>query len=379
MSSKKRKVRVAFQKNREKRARRNNLTRDVDDTDFHPETERSSERMTGKGALTRHRTIIVDENEEIARQHLVDEGVCFFGRVLMAIGLTSHVRTDSGERFECTVRRVVRTRARQSRNAVVTGDRVLIRPSGHRAESGIPQAVIEWIEPRYGIVARGHNNREHILAANVDQALVVASAAMPPLKLSLIDRFLLSCELGSVTPIICINKVDLVPDDRLAPIAFQYRQLGYRTLLTSATRGDGIEELRGILRDRTTVVAGQSGVGKSSLLNAIDPGLDLKTGGISAWAMKGTHTTRRSELMPLKEGGFIIDTPGIRQFQLWDVDPAQIDGLFVEFARYVPQCHFPDCTHMHEQDCIVKRAVDLGLITSERYLSYQRIFAGIED
>lgn len=379
MSSKKRKVRVAFQKNREKRARRNDLTREVADTEFHPEAELSTERMTGKGALTRHRTIIVDENEANARQRLVEDGVCCYGRVLTAIGLTSHVRTESGERFECTVRRVVRTRARQSRNAVVTGDRVLIRPSGHRAESGIPQAVIEWIEPRYGIVARGHNNREHILAANVDQALIVASAEMPPLKLSLIDRFLLSCELGSVNPIICINKVDLVPDDRLVPIAIQYRQLGYRTLLTSATRGDGIAELKEILHDRTSVVAGQSGVGKSSLLNAIDPDLDLKTGGVSAWAMKGTHTTRRSELMPLQDGGFIIDTPGIRQFQLWDVDPAQIDGLFVEFARFVPQCRFPDCTHVHEQDCAVKRAVDLGMITSNRYLSYQRIFEGIEE
>ncbi|HEX6987700.1 MAG TPA: ribosome small subunit-dependent GTPase A [Planctomycetaceae bacterium] len=376
----KKKIRVEFRKNRQNRARRNDLTREAaaaDELDL--DAAVGSERMTGKGELTRYRTVVVEEGEggELVRE--VDFAGCRRGRVLSAVGLNSFVEDESGERFECTVRRVVRTLARDARNAVVTGDRVLFRPTGLRSNDGHPQGVIERVEPRRGVVSRRHENREHILAANVDQAAVVASADEPPLKPSLIDRFLVSCEKGGATPLVCVNKADLVGPHDLAPFVALYRHLGYKVLPTSVVDGRGIDELRSLLRGKTTVFAGQSGVGKSSLLNAVQPSLGLKTGEVSGWTMKGRHTTRRAVLLPFQGGGYVIDTPGIRQFQLWEVEPEEVEGYFVEFVRYVPLCRFPDCTHTHEEGCAVKRAVDLGLIAESRYVSYVKILLGGEE
>ncbi len=373
MAGKKRKVRVAFHKNRQNRARRKDLTRDARNAHESQDESLASERMSGKGDLTRHRTLIVKEGGTGDLVREIDlEGV-HTGRVLSAMGLNSLVENDNGVRYECTTRRVVRTLARDARNAVVTGDRVLFRPTGLRSDRGELQGVIERVEPRTGVVSRRHGNREHILAANVDQAAIVASTAEPDLKPSLIDRFLVSCAKGEVEPLICINKIDLIDASQLAPLTALYRNLGCRVVLSSVVDGRGIDELRDALQGRTTVFAGQSGVGKSSLLNAVQPSLDLKTGEVSGWSMKGTHTTRRAVLLPLAGGGYVVDTPGIRQFQLWEVEPEEVEGYFADFVRYVPHCHFPDCTHTHEDDCGVKRAVDLGLIAESRYESYVRI------
>jgi len=376
MASKKRKVRIAFRKNRQNRARSNDLTRDAADDDASSHT--SSERMSGKGDLTRYRTVVVEDGGEGGTQRQIALENCLRGRVLSAIGLNSIVRDETGASYECTVRRVVRTMARDARNAVVTGDAVLFRPSASRFESGMLQGVIERVEPRKGVVSRKHDNREHLLAANVDQAAIVASALEPPLKLSLIDRFIVSCEKGEVEPLVCINKADLVPPHALDSIVRLYANLGYRVVPTSVVDGRGVAELRSLLADRTTVFTGQSGVGKSSLLNAAQPSLDLKTGDVSDWSMKGRHTTRRAVLLPLEGGGYVVDTPGIRQFQLWEVAPSEVEAYFVEFLRYIPQCRFPDCGHTHEDGCAVKHAVDVGLISRERYESYLKIISDDE-
>jgi ribosome biogenesis GTPase len=373
MAGKKRKIRVAFHKNRQNRARRNDLTRDAQSPDVDPGDAIGSERMSGKGDLTRHRTVLVDADDEHGTRREVDSKGTRTGRVLSAVGLHSFVEDETGVRFECTVRRVVRTLSRDVRNAVVTGDRVLFRPSGMRSERGEPQGVIERVEPRTSVVSRKQDNREHVLAANIDQAAIVVSTAEPALKPSLIDRFLVSCEKGGVSPLICINKIDLVELEDLAPIEVVYRNLGCRVVLTSVVDDCGIDELRFSLCGQTTVFAGQSGVGKSSLLNAVQPSLGLKTGEVSGWTMKGKHTTRRAVLLPLEAGGYVVDTPGIRQFQLWEVEPEEVEGYFVDFLRYVPYCRFPDCTHTHEDGCAVKQAVDLGLIAESRYLSYVKI------
>jgi ribosome biogenesis GTPase len=379
MAGKKRKIRVAFRKNRQNRARSNDLTRESEQSGEDASSHAGSERMTGKGDLTRYRTVVVDEGStgELRREISLTE--CREGRVLSAIGLNSLVQDALGETFECSVRRVVRTLARDARNAVVTGDRVLFRPSGSRSESGLPQGVVERVEPRTGVVSRQQDSREHILAANVDQAAIVASADEPPLKPSLIDRFIVSCEKGNVEPLVCINKADLVRTGSLDRLVYVYASLGYRVLPTSTVDGRGVEELRSLLAGKTTVFTGQSGVGKSSLLNTTQPSLDLKTGDVSDWSLKGRHTTRRAVLLPLEGGGYVIDTPGIRQFQLWEVDAAEMEGYFAEFVRYVPQCRFPDCGHTHEEGCAVKRAVSLGLITSGRYESYLRLIADEDD
>ena len=215
-----------------------------------------------------------------------------------------------------------------------------------------------------------------MLVTNVDQVLVVTSASQPRLKPNLLDRYLITAEKAGIEPILCINKVDLVDVTELQPLVGVYSQLGYRVLLISATEGWGIGVLRDLLKSRETAVTGQSGVGKSSLLNAIDPGLKLRVQSVSQDTEKGKHTTTTSELIPLSAGGFVVDTPGIRQFQLWDVIPEEVAGYFRDLRPYVSHCRYPDCTHTHEDPCAVKDAVADGYINIRRYESYLQIHAG---
>lgn len=376
MSRKKsQKVRVAFRKNRQNRARSQNLTKESLDDLERAEDLETGERLSGKGELARYRTVITGGDEESGpMQREVDLSRCRIGLVLSAIGANQcRVRARDGCLAICTIRRVVRTLARDARNAVVAGDCVLFTPDGE------DRGVIERVEPRTSTLSRGSRGHEHILVANVDQAVIVASVDDPPLKLGLIDRFLCSTETGNVRGIICINKVDLL--DRpplLQPIVGQYARLGYRVVLTNALTGVGIPELRRLLRGHASVFAGQSGVGKSSLLNAIQPGLGQRIGAVSTDTHKGRHTTRVTELFELDGGGWIVDTPGIRQMQLWDVAREEVEGQFIEFRPFVHRCRFPNCLHTHEADCGVKQGVELGLITPLRYESYLRIVGGDE-
>ena len=366
---KQKKLRVAFQKNRQKRSRTKSLTREVlDEADSHD--FETGERLSGKGDLTRHRTIIgveSDSSHELLRD--VDESQCLTGRVVSAMGLYSLVQAEDGLQYECTVRRVVRTMSREARNAVVTGDEVILRPLDDR------YGVIERVNPRRGTISRGTRGQEHVIVANIDRVLIVVSAHEPNLKPNLIDRFLISAEKGEVSAIICINKVDLDDPAMLQPIAGLYASLGYDVVLTSAIQSTGIARLRNLLTGRETVLAGQSGVGKSSLLNAIQPRLGLKITKVSNRSHKGRHTTRRAELIKLDVGGWVVDTPGIRQFELWDVIPEEVEGFFIEFRPFVTLCKFPDCSHTHESGCGVKQAVERDLITRARYESYLKILS----
>ena len=226
------------------------------------------------------------------------------------------------------------------------------------------------------MVSRTSRGRQHVLVANVDQLVIVTSAAEPRLKPNLIDRLLVTAEKGGIRPIICINKIDLVEPADLMPLVGVYAQLGYDVLLVSATTGIGIERLRERLAGAESVVTGQSGVGKSSLLNAVEPGLDLRVQTVSEETQKGRHTTTTAELIPLSFGGYVVDTPGIRQFQLWDVIPEEVAGFFRELRPYVSRCRFPDCTHTHEDNCAVKDAVADGWIDARRYESYVQIRSG---
>lgn len=362
------KVRVDLRRNRQTRARKQNLTQELlTDLDSAADVA-NTERLSGKGSLSRRRTIVAaDDGDEMRRN--VDASDCLTGRVLSFVGLNCVVQSDSdGRMFECTLRGVLRTLARESRNAVVTGDRVLFRQEGDEY-----QGVIERVEPRHGTLARQSQGKEHILVANIDQILIVASAASPELKTNLIDRYLVNAAVHEIPAVVCINKIDLVDDRSLQAVAALYSRLGYPVVLTSAVSGRGIASLREILTGRETAVSGQSGVGKSSLLNAVDSELSLDTSDVSDWSQKGRHTTRRAHLLPLKTGGWVADTPGIRQFVLWDLAPEEIDGFFVEFRSFIPYCRFPDCSHIHEQNCGVKDAVASGLITQQRYDSYLRM------
>ncbi len=265
---------------------------------------------------------------------------------------------------------VLKNLAGDERNVVTTGDRVWVR-----LEQG-GDGVIERVEPRHGCLTRASRKREHVLVANVDQLVIVMALAEPTLKPHLIDRYLASAEQGRISPILCLNKADLVDPAEFQPTVGFYSQLGIPTILTSIVTGMGIDRLRKLLRDRETVFSGQSGVGKSSLLNVIEPSLDLHVNEVSEVNEKGKHTTTTASLLPLSFGGWVVDTPGIRTFALWDIIPEEVEGFFPEFRPYVHLCGFPDCTHTHEDNCAVKNAAALRYISQARYFSYLGLFEG---
>ncbi len=377
--TKKRKIRVDLRRNRSKPPRARGWTRDyqtggTSDDDATPQVE----RVRAKGDLSRRRTIIAEPADAAASSDgsatpempAVDLTECLPGRVLRLEGLHSLVATDDGRQFRCVVRRLLRSLVIDERSIVTTGDRVWIRPAG--ADEG----MIERVEPRHGLLTRASRGKEQVLVANVDQLVIVVSLVEPALKPHLIDRYLVSAEQGRIAPIICLNKVDLVEPADYQHLAGLYNQLGVPTLLPSATTGHGIDRLRELLRNRQTVFSGQSGVGKTSLLNAVEPGLDRAVREVSDTTQKGKHTTTTAELIPLKEGGWVVDTPGVRQFALWSLIPEELDGSFPEFRPFVPRCHFPGCTHTHETGCAIQDAVARHQIAAQRYESFLGLLAG---
>jgi ribosome biogenesis GTPase len=373
---KQQKIRAEFRKKHQPRARKGDLTRDFQQHGFEADESVRSERISGKGDLTRKRTIVGAEVDEthtgLSVRLSVDESTCRRGRVLSVFGLSCDVVDQDGRHFQCATSGVLRTLSTDQRHVVAAGDRVWFRPEG---TSG---GMIERIEPRRGVLSRSFRGRQHVIVSNVDQLLIIGSASEPMLKPNLIDRFLVAAEQGGIEPIICLNKIDLVDPADLQPLVGVFGQMGYRVLLLSAATGFGIDGLQDVVQGRQSVVAGQSGVGKSSLLNALDPQLELKVRHVSVENQKGRHTTTAARLIPLEFGGYILDTPGIRQFQLWDVIAPEVAGLFRDIRPYVSLCRFPNCTHTHEAACAVKDAVADGRLDARRYESYCFLFAGDE-
>jgi ribosome biogenesis GTPase / thiamine phosphate phosphatase len=374
MAKKPQKIRADFRKNRTPRARSKDLTRHFSADDGQLADAAREERLSGKGELTRKRTVVgaVADSDLGAFGVLpdVDSSSWQPGRVLAVHGLTSVVEDEHGQRFKCATRRLLKTLSTDQRHVVAAGDRVWFRAAPYH------EGIIERVEPRHGVLSRTSRGRQHIIVTNVDQLLIVGSAAEPYLKPNLIDRFLISAHKGQLRPLICINKIDLVDPTSLQPLVGVYRQMGYELLLVSAKTGLGIDRLRRALTGQSTVVSGQSGVGKSSLLNAVDRMLDLRVGEVSEETQKGKHTTTTARLLRLSFGGYVVDTPGIRQFQLWDVSAEEVGGYFRDLRPYINHCRYPDCTHTHETDCAVKDAVADGRLDARRYESYCQVFAG---
>jgi len=390
--AKKKKIRVDLRKNRSKPPREKGWTQGYNEHGYTEEATKPNERVRAKGDLSRRRTIVTDAVEGTdgpggSEMPAVDTSVCLPGRVLRVHNLYSIVEADDGRQFRCAMRRVLRNLATDERNIVTCGDRVWFLPNqagqtppieiapSELAEA-LPEGVIEGVEPRHGMLTRASRGRKHVLVANVDQVVFVMSLVEPDLKPHLIDRYLASAEQGEITPILCLNKSDLIKMADCQRLIGMYSQLGVVTFLSSATSGLGIDRLRECLRGRQTVFSGQSGVGKSSLLNAIQPGLGLRVREVSEVNQKGKHTTTTSEMIRLETGGWVVDTPGIRQFELWDIMAEEVEGFFPEFRPFVPLCAYPDCTHTHEDRCAVKRALYRRQIPGSRYTSYLGLFSG---
>ncbi len=371
--AKKKKIRADFRKNRVTRARTSDWTKRFATGDGEQDESARGERISGRGDLTRKRTILVDESTGDAASGAVldvDLSECLPGRVLSVQGLISTVEAAEGQIYQCATRRLLKTLSTDQRHVVAAGDRVMFRPAPGA------EGIIERVEPRHAVLSRATRGRQHVIVANVDQLLIVGSAAEPYLKPNLIDRFLVSAEKNRIRPLIVINKVDLVDRASLQPLVGVYSQMGYRVLLVSAKLNFGVDRLRRELAGCATAVSGQSGVGKSSLLNAVDPGWNLRVSAVSEETQKGRHTTTTARLLPLAGGGYVIDTPGIRQFQLWDVIPEEVAGYYRDLRPYVSRCRFPNCTHTHEADCAVKGAVADGWLDARRYESYCSLFEG---
>ncbi len=278
------------------------------------------------------------------------------------------------ELFPALLRGRVRLEGSEATNPIAVGDRVRYE-AGETVTEQHP-ALITEILPRSNYLIRKSVNlskRAHIIAANLDQAVVAVSLYFPEIKLPLLDRILVTCEVYGIRAVIALNKLDLyrseVPE-RVEEFKRIYEDAGYRVIGTSARSGEGIDELREECRGKLSLFSGESGVGKSSLIKALDPSLKPKTGQISLSHLQGRHTTSLYEMYRLASGGYIIDTPGIRGFGLVDLEREEIAKYFPEMLRVADRCRFVPCTHTHEPGCAVKAAVDAGEISAERYNSY---------
>lgn len=244
--------------------------------------------------------------------------------------------------------------------------------------------LIEEILPRQSELSRldaGSTERKAIpqtLLANLDQVIIVLSVAQPEPHFAFLDRYLVICEAAQLRSIICLNKADLPHSSRVEEAADLYAKLDYPIVWSSAHTGQGIEDLSAILKDRTTLFTGPSGVGKSSLVNAIEPEMAIRTGMISEATGKGRHTTTGSQLYPLSSGGWLADSAGIRALAAWDVSPEDLPRCFVEFRPYLGECVFNDCNHIDEEGCAIIQAVEDDVIDKHRYRSYVRIYNGDE-
>ncbi len=297
------------------------------------------------------------------------------GIVIRSTGSWQEVRLRDGREVQCKVKGTMRLMGLRCTNPVAVGDVVdlSLRDDG--------TALIAAVEPRRNYVIRRSSNlsREfQIIGANLDLALLVVSLSQPLTSTTFIDRFLATCEAYRVPAAIAINKADMLHDEEdgdelLDAVAGLYRTIGYTVMATSTVSGEGLEELRALLRGKTTLLSGNSGVGKSSLINALVPGVELRVGRVSDAHNKGTHTTTFSEMIDLPGGGHVIDTPGVKGFGTIDFERTQVAHYFPEIFAAGRSCRYGDCTHTHEPGCAVLEAVERSLIAQSRYASYLSI------
>ncbi len=303
------------------------------------------------------------------------------GFVYKSTGSWYVVKTIDGKVYNARIKGIFKIDGITSTNPLAVGDEIEMVIENEVEDTG----TITFIYPRKNYVARTsprNKNQHHIIASNLDQALVFATLKDPKTSTGFIDRFLVACELYHLPAIIVFNKSDIYRKkemDKFAEIKAIYEAIGYTVLLTSIKNKTGIKEVKELLQNKTTLLSGHSGVGKSTFINEIFPELTLKTQEVSGWSGKGLHTTTFAEMFELPFGGTIIDTPGIRELGLADVTKQEISGYFPEMKAVLNDCQFNNCMHLNEETCGVKIAVNNGTISTERYLSYLNIVDSIQE
>lgn len=280
--------------------------------------------------------------------------------------------TLNGQTLLCRLRGSLSAEETGFMNVVAVGDKVII------SEDGQGGGVVEMVLPRQNVLARPdtfYGHLQQILAANVDQLLIVAAWRQPHFWPELIDRYLITAGLNNIAPIICINKVDLADNrNELDTYLLPYQQLGHTLVLTSVVTGEGLQALGDLLSGKITVLSGMSGVGKSSLLSAIQPGFELRVNEVSESSGEGQHTTTQAVMLPFGDDGYVVDTPGIRKFGLSELARSELIEFYPEFLRFINFCRFGNCAHIHEPDCAVRDAVHQGHIAEWRYHNYRKLY-----
>lgn len=306
------------------------------------------------------------------------------GLVTKSTGSRYTVKCEN-EEFECRIKGKLRMKGIRTTNPVSVGDIAYFTIQDEMSDSGKPMGIISKLKERKNYIIRRSVNlskESHIIAANIDQAFILATVNYPVTMSNFIDRFLVTAEAYNIRAVIVFNKIDLFNETEMEKVNEWYgiyHQIGYKCVATSAKTGQGIDELKTMMKDKISVFGGYSGVGKSSLINYIDPSLNLKTSILSLSNNAGKHTTTFSEMFELKMGGYIIDTPGIRSFGMIDMKNDDVSHFFPEIFKVSELCKFNNCTHTHEPGCAVKQAVENAEIAISRYESYLSVLAEDED
>lgn len=300
------------------------------------------------------------------------------GIVIRSTGSWYDVRDEEGHIWQARLKGKFKIKGLKTSNPLAVGDRVRMDIENETENT----AIINQIEERENYIARASvhkTSQAHLLAANLDQAVLIVTLDFPRTSLGFIDRFLVSAESFRIPVLIVFNKQDIFDEhgrDQHQPIMDMYAELGYDTLRTSAVTNEGIEELKAKLKDKVSLISGHSGVGKSTLVNTIAPNLDLRTNEVSTFANKGVHTTTFAEMFELEPGTYLIDTPGIKELGLIDMAPAEISHYFPEMRDLLNECKYHNCVHVNEPACAVRDAVEEGSIAMSRYHSYLGMLQG---
>ena len=301
--------------------------------------------------------------------------------MVRSTGTWYDVVLENGSRIKGRAKGKLRLLDVKATNPVAVGDWVEISLEENDPSSGV---IVEVLDRKNYLVRESPRKKysRHILAANLDQAMLVTTIKQPNLKIGFIDRFLISCEAYHVPPVLIFNKVDLLQKEKdknlLEETVQLYESIGYKAIKSSAETMEGTEEVKELLKDKVTLIAGHSGVGKSTLVNAIAPGLDLKTAAISGYTGKGTHTTTFATMYELPFDGWIIDSPGIKELSLLDLEPEEVSHYLPEMRQRLQECQFNNCMHMNEPGCAIKAAVDSGEVPISRYYNYLGIVDDIQ-